>query len=88
MCSLRFVCFPWLRQVCLWVRSGSSSSSGCALGVIGYVRVDLVRPGVLWGFLGSLGFVRLRSGGRWVGIWYVRVYSGGRWIRLGSSVSS
>ena len=61
-----FVRFVRVRPGCLWVRLGSSGSSGCTLGVAGFVRILLDRPGVPWGSLGSLGYVRVRPCGRWV----------------------
>ena len=40
-----------------WVRSGSSSSSGCALGVAGYVQLRRLRQGERWFSLTSFWFV-------------------------------
>ena len=60
----------------LRVLSGSSDSSGCALGVSGFVRFGLVRPGSPWDSLGSFGFV-----------WFVRLGPGVLCVLSGSSGS-
>ena len=43
--SVGFVGFIEVRFCCRWARFGSSGSSGCALVVVGFVRVCLVRQG-------------------------------------------
>ena len=67
--SFGLVSFIRVRPKICWVRSGSSGSSGCALGVDGFVRVPLVPPGAPFGLLSSfrfVGFVWLPLAGRLV----------------------
>ena len=54
--SFVFVGFR-VRTRCRWIRSGSSGSSGCALGVSGIFGVPLFRSGEPWMSLGSFSFV-------------------------------
>ena len=68
--SIGFVWFVRIRPCGRWVRSGSSCSSGCALGVAGFLLVRLVSSGVPWVSLSSYGL-----------IW---IHPRGCWIRLGS----
>ena len=54
-----------MRPECRGVSSGSYVSFWCALGVVEFLRVCLVCPGVPWWSLGSFGFV-----------WFARVRPG------------
>ena len=63
--SFTFVLFVWVCPSVCCVRSGSSGSFRCAMGVVGFFRVRLVRLNSPWGSLGSFRFV-----------WFVRVRSG------------
>ena len=73
--SFGFVLFVWMCLECRWVHASASSS--CGLGVAGFARVCLVRPGAPSGSLGSLWFDL-----------FVRVRDGGRMVDSGSSCSS
>ena len=75
--SFRFVWFVRVIPGCRWVRSGSSGSSGCALGFAGFV---LDRSGAPWWSLGSFfafgtsGFAPVVAGYVWVRLF--------RWVRV------
>ena len=89
--------FIRVRPACLLVHSCSLGSYGCAMGVVGFIRV---RSGTPWGWSGLLGFVGFIRARRRIHRWVRWVQSGAlgsfgqvqvviglipvRWIHLGA----
>ena len=92
--SIRCVWFVLVRPGGLWVRSDSSCSSGCALGVLEFVWVRLVHPGAKWWVVEFVRVHLVCPGAPWTSVgsfgfvWFVRVCPGCRWVRSGSSALS